>query len=208
MLKTITFLLIGFEKDDTVKTKEDGTQEGNSLWSNSGLGHTVFCSMDHIVPVLSSPAAWVTEFPGAWVTELWSWSLALGHTERSHMAGAGRHSSLSKPEICRQAEREGPGRGQCDRNKWGLQDGCKPWSNFPISLQASLSEVLHTLKHYWALLGRYCQYIVNSSPLIYRFKIAADSTSFTFKPLEMNLHCLLTKSALLQCFSYFNVRVN
>lgn len=35
MLKAITFLLIGFEKDDTVKTKEDGTLKENSLWSNS-----------------------------------------------------------------------------------------------------------------------------------------------------------------------------
>lgn len=57
MVKVITFLLIGFEKDDIVKTKEDGTQEGNSLWSNSCLGHTVPCSLDHRVPVPLSPAA-------------------------------------------------------------------------------------------------------------------------------------------------------
>lgn len=114
MLKTITFLLIGFEKDDTVKTKEDGTQEGNSLWSNSGLGHTVFCSMDHIVPVLSSPAAWVTEFPGAWVTELWSWS-PWGILRGVTMAVAGRHSSLSNPEPV-DRQREGPGRERRSRN--------------------------------------------------------------------------------------------
>lgn len=59
-------------------------------------------------------------------------------------AVAGRQSSLSNPEICRQAEREGPERGQCDHNKWELQDGCKPRSSFQVSIQASLSEILHS----------------------------------------------------------------
>lgn len=82
VLKGITFLLIGFEKNDTVKTKEDGTLEGNSLWSNSCLGHIVYYSLGHRVLVPPSP--------GSWVAELWSWSLALGHVEGVSHKGSSR----------------------------------------------------------------------------------------------------------------------
>lgn len=51
----------------------------------------------------------------------------------------------------------------------------------------------------------YCQ----PSPCTYCFKIADESANCTFMPFEMYFQwCLLTKSALLRCFSDFNVSMN